>query len=316
MNSDGPTSDPSKLPDAVRRRLQDLTRRSPSSPGSRPLPSPASLPSSPARSNPLSPLAGLARSGGELAAKRATRRPTIDILFMHDATGSILTVIADLHKMVREVTAILQEKFDARFGLLCYRGDCNQPDAVEVVPIGNAEPFLGRFGTVEHRNSSQWESPIDAGLVKAGELEWSSETRVLILLGDARPMACEVHSWQKAAEALRAKSVSSYIVWWKTNGLMRETAADRPWFEQLAGLLGARFFASTDISPSELAGFVVGSVLQASGQLEQPGLDADLSLKLPGFAKMKRLLLSTPTSTRPALGDGSSSSRRRPGPSK
>lgn len=191
----------------------------------------------------------------------------VDVLFVHDATASIESVIDELVRGLNDVFRVVSKSVPlARFGLIGYRSDCDRGDDIVAFRFKSDrnKTFQDNLGHIGHVRSFGWEAPVCSGIYEASNFNWQSKYRIMVVLGDARARSNCEHDWKLYAEKIRKEiKVNSYVVYWKTEEMMH----DKKWFKELADALGGKFFSSNEISADELAGFILAVVLKETGQL-------------------------------------------------
>jgi len=171
---------------------------------------------SPIRAEVRCPEAGFAQEGSdalpeqgqygeELTVEMGCRRPEqvlLDVVYLHDVTGSMHDEMAQLQATTERVMAMLEETYGQSQGMIRVGGvlyrDRGDAFVTRVIRFDTPRGFSERFRQFRADGGGDKPESVNAGLEDALWMDWREEAiKVIVLVGDAAPHDYRDDPWER-----------------------------------------------------------------------------------------------------------------------
>ena len=125
----------------------------------------------------------------ETSVKEESGPYTCDVVFSFDTTSSMSTVIKSVREnLTKTIDRLFQEIPGLRIGLIAHGDYCDYPQMMWKINLTRDIQELKNFVT-KSKNTSGGDFPecYEYSLKVANEMNWASDCRVLVVIGDATP---------------------------------------------------------------------------------------------------------------------------------
>jgi hypothetical protein len=143
--------------------------------------------------------------GEEIRVEMACARPDevlLDVVYLHDVTGSMQDEMAQLQATTERVMAMLEETYGQspgmiRVGGVLYR-DRGDAFVTEVIDFDAPRGFARHFRQFYADGGGDKPESVNAGLEDALRMDWREDAiKVVVLVGDAAPHDYQDDSWER-----------------------------------------------------------------------------------------------------------------------
>ncbi len=143
--------------------------------------------------------------GEEITVEMGCRRPRevlLDVVYLHDVTGSMHDEMAQLQATTERVMAMLEETYGQSQGMIRVGGvlyrDRGDAFVTEVIGFDRPRGFSERFRQFRADGGGDKPESVNAGLEEALWMDWRDEAiKVIVLVGDAAPHDYRDDPWER-----------------------------------------------------------------------------------------------------------------------
>lgn len=119
---------------------------------------------------------------------------TLDILFLIDATGSMVNVINGVKTHIKElVEKLMKENSTVRLGIVAYRDYLDKPEYETFTFSTDVQKFRTFLKNLEAKGGDDDAEDVFTGLEQSAKMNWLSEARMIVHFADAPCHGLEFH---------------------------------------------------------------------------------------------------------------------------
>ena len=143
------------------------------------------------------------RERQKLLVKLISKSSDLDVVFLMDCTGSMSYYINETKEKIEYVVNFVKEEYEntVRIAFVGYRDHSDGDKRIECIPFtGDISQFKECLQDIKACGGDDTTEDVLGGLEKVGELNWSSNIKVLIHIADAPQHGQRFHNLGKMAD--------------------------------------------------------------------------------------------------------------------